>query len=86
MPDQTQQFSFKVLTINIHKGFTAFNRRFILPELRDAVRTVSADIVCLQEVMGAHEVHPLHVENWPDTSENTAYRLAMGWQTLAGVL
>ncbi len=40
----------------------------ILPELRDAVRTVSADIVCLQEVMGAHEVHPLHVENWPDTS------------------
>ncbi|STM20976.1 putative endonuclease/exonuclease/phosphatase [Escherichia coli] len=53
MPDQTQQFSFKVLTINIHKGFTAFNRRFILPELRDAVRTVSADIVCLQEVMGA---------------------------------
>ncbi|HFR7154340.1 TPA: endonuclease/exonuclease/phosphatase family protein, partial [Shigella sonnei] len=42
--------------------------RFILPELRDAVRTVSADIVCLQEVMGAHEVHPLHVENWPDTS------------------
>ena len=33
MPDQTQQFSFKVLTINIHKGFTAFNRRFILPEL-----------------------------------------------------
>ncbi|HFF6125564.1 TPA: hypothetical protein ACGD3M_003278, partial [Shigella sonnei] len=22
MPDQTQQFSFKVLTINIHKGFT----------------------------------------------------------------
>ena len=45
MPDQTQQFSFKVLTINIHKGFTAFNRRFILPELRDAVRTVSAAIL-----------------------------------------
>lgn len=62
-----QHFSLKVLTINIHKGFTAFNRRFILPELRDAVRTVSADIVCLQEVMGAHEVHPMHFENWPDT-------------------
>lgn len=61
-------FSLKVLTINTHKGFTAFNRRFILPELRDAVRTVGADIVCLQEVMGAHQVHPLHVENWPDTT------------------
>ncbi|MDU4840007.1 MAG: endonuclease/exonuclease/phosphatase family protein [Leclercia adecarboxylata] len=68
MTQQTRHFSLKVLTINIHKGFAAFNRRFILPELRDAVRTVSADIVCLQEVMGAHEVHPLHVENWPDTS------------------
>ncbi len=67
MPQNTQGSSFKVLTINTHKGFTAFNRRFILPELRDAVRTVSADIVCLQEVMGAHAIHPLHFENWPDT-------------------
>lgn len=66
MTQHAQHFSLKVLTINTHKGFTAFNRRFILPELRDAVRTVGADIVCLQEVMGAHEVHPLHVENWPD--------------------
>lgn len=65
---QTRHFSLKVLTINTHKGFTAFNRRFILPELRDAVRTIGAEIVCLQEVMGAHEIHPLHVENWPDTS------------------
>ena len=48
MTKKMQHFSLKVLTINIHKGFTAFNRRFILPELRDAVRTVSADIVCLQ--------------------------------------
>ena len=68
MARQTERFSFNVLTINTHKGFTAFNRRFILPELREAVRTVGADIVCLQEVMGAHEVHPLHVENWPDTT------------------
>jgi endonuclease/exonuclease/phosphatase family metal-dependent hydrolase len=58
--DEKRSIFVKVLTINIHKGFTAFNRRFILPELRDAVRSVSADIVCLQEVMGAHEVHPLH--------------------------
>ncbi len=68
MTQHTRNFSFKVLTINTHKGFTAFNKRFILPELRDAVRTVGADIVCLQEVMGAHEVHPLHIENWPDTT------------------
>ena len=28
--------SLKVMTVNTHKGFTALNRRFILPELRDA--------------------------------------------------
>ena len=36
---------FTVLTVNIHKGFTALNRRFILPELREAVRSVGADMV-----------------------------------------
>src|SRR5437763_10899368 len=41
-----------VMTVNIHKGFTAFNRKFILPELRDAVRKVGADVVFLQEVLG----------------------------------
>ena len=56
-----------VLTINLHKGFGAFNRRFVLPELREAVRSVSADVVFLQEVMGEHELHAAHVPNWPQT-------------------
>ncbi|MBP5090759.1 EEP domain-containing protein, partial [Pseudomonas chlororaphis] len=48
---------FTVLTVNTHKGFTALNRRFILPELREAVRSVEADVVFLQEVHGAHDQH-----------------------------
>jgi hypothetical protein len=28
----------KVLTVNIHKGFSPLNRRFVMPELRDAMR------------------------------------------------
>jgi endonuclease/exonuclease/phosphatase family metal-dependent hydrolase len=67
MSQNAQGFSLKVLTINTHKGFAAFNRRFILPELRDAVRATAADIVFLQEVMGTHAVNQLKVENWPDT-------------------
>ena len=35
--------SFRILTVNTHKGFTPLNRRFILHELRDAVHAVSAD-------------------------------------------
>ena len=46
-----------VMTVNIHKGFTSFNRKFILPELRDAVRQVGADVVFLQEVMGTNGSH-----------------------------
>ncbi len=66
MPDAAAPFSFKILTVNTHKGFTFFNRRFILPELREAVRTVAADIVFLQEVLGTHEGHSDRVSNWPD--------------------
>ncbi len=39
----------------------------MLPALRDAIHGVSADIVCLQEVTGAHEIHS-QIENWPDRS------------------
>ncbi|WP_428421178.1 endonuclease/exonuclease/phosphatase family protein [Methylibium sp.] len=61
-------FSFKVMTVNTHKGFTFFNRKFILHELRDAVRTVGADVVFLQEVQGTHERHPARFANWPAQS------------------
>lgn len=57
--------SFKVLTVNTHKGFTAFNRRFVLHELREAVRSVSADLVFLQEVLGSHHGHSTQHSNWP---------------------
>ena len=54
------------MTVNTHKGFTALNRKFILPELRDAVRTVGADVVFLQEVLGTHSRHSRRVSNWPE--------------------
>src|SRR5690349_16396668 len=59
--------SLTILTVNIHKGFGFLNRRFVLPELRAAVRAVSADLVFLQEVLGAHELHALKVAEWPGT-------------------
>ena len=60
-------FSLKVLTVNIHKGFTFFNRKFILHELREAVRSVGADVVFLQEVTGTHARHENKVANYPST-------------------
>ncbi|MCS4282821.1 endonuclease/exonuclease/phosphatase family metal-dependent hydrolase [Pseudomonas sp. BIGb0278] len=58
-----------VLTINVHKGFTFFNRRFILPELREAVRSTGADLVFLQEVHGTHLQHAERHPTWPTTPQ-----------------
>lgn len=55
----------KLLTLNTHKGFTPFNQRFVLHELRDAVRGVGADLVFLQEVVGSHRRHAARHANWP---------------------
>jgi endonuclease/exonuclease/phosphatase family metal-dependent hydrolase len=61
--------SLKVLTLNTHKGFTTFNRNFVLHELRQAIRDVSADLVFLQEVLGSHTGHASRHSNWPATPQ-----------------
>ncbi|MEO6744790.1 MAG: endonuclease/exonuclease/phosphatase family protein [Caldimonas sp.] len=56
----------RVLTVNTHKGFALLGRRFVLSELRDAVREVGADLVFLQEVQGSHAGNSASVAGWPD--------------------
>lgn len=56
----------RIMTINVHKGFTFFNRRHILPELRDAVNKLSTEVVFLQEVIGEHKQHAIRYHDWPD--------------------
>ena len=48
----------RVLTVNVHKGYTALRRRFMLHELREAVRAVGGDLVFLQEVIGSARTIP----------------------------
>lgn len=55
----------RLATCNIHKGFSHFNRRMMVHELRDHLRLLDVDIVFLQEVQGEHEHHAEHVLNWP---------------------
>ncbi len=56
----------KILSLNTHKGFSLFNQRLVLPELRQAIRDVQADIVLLQEVVGEHQLHASNFEGWPN--------------------
>ena len=54
-----------IATWNIHKGFSQFNRRMMVHELRDRLRELSADIVFLQEVQGLHLGHAARHSDWP---------------------
>lgn len=42
----------KVISYNIHKGFSLGNREYILESIRRAIRSTEADVLFLQEVVG----------------------------------
>lgn len=54
-----------VCTYNIHKGFSQFNRRMMVHELRERLHLLDPDIVFLQEVQGQHRRHALRHPDWP---------------------
>jgi endonuclease/exonuclease/phosphatase family metal-dependent hydrolase len=62
--------SLTVATWNIHKGFSQFNRRMMVHELRDRLRELSADIVFLQEVQGLHLLHATRHTDWPSLPQH----------------
>ena len=59
-----------IATYNIHKGFSHFNRRVVLHELRERLRELDADLVFLQEVQGEHTGHGQRFANYPDGSQH----------------
>jgi endonuclease/exonuclease/phosphatase family metal-dependent hydrolase len=54
----------RVCSYNIHKGFNSRNTRFLLHEIRQAIRIVNADMLFLQEVVGEHAGKANSVPNW----------------------
>lgn len=56
----------RVLSYNVHKGFCAANKRFLLDEIRECIRLVDADLVFLQEVSGENTRHAKNIDNWVD--------------------
>lgn len=59
-----------VATYNIHKGFSTFNQRVVLHELRERLHELNADIVFLQEVQGEHNFHSQNFANYPDGAQH----------------
>jgi len=60
----------KVATYNIHKGFSQFNRRMVVHDLRERLRLLSPDIVFLQEVQGLHLLHAERHDDWPEAPQH----------------
>ena len=59
-----------IATYNIHKGFSQFNRRMVIHELRGCLRKLGPDIVFLQEVQGLHLGHAERLDSWPEQSQH----------------
>lgn len=60
----------KVCTYNIHKGFSHFNRRMVIHELRERLRELEVDVVFLQEVQGMNLRHQILHANWPNVPQH----------------
>jgi endonuclease/exonuclease/phosphatase family metal-dependent hydrolase len=60
----------RVVTLNVHKGLSHFNRRVVIHELREGLRAIDPDIVFLQEVQGLNQRHALRFAAWPATPQH----------------
>lgn len=65
MPDN----ELKIVTYNMHKGFSPGNQRFILHQIKSALHALNADVVFLQEIQGEHRIKSAQYQNWPDESQ-----------------
>ena len=72
-----------VVTLNIHKGLSQFNRRMVVHELREGLRTLAPDLVFLQEVQGLNERHAVRFPAWPNAPQHE-FLAPADWQHAYG--
>lgn len=59
----------KVVTYNIHKGFSFGKSRFVLHQIREMLGHLDADIIFLQEIHGQHLKHEQKILEWPEVPQ-----------------
>ena len=74
--------SLTVATYNIHKGFSHFNRRMVVHDMRERLRMMGADVLFLQEVVGHNAKHVEKHETWPDAPQHEFFAEAQ-WPAAA---
>ena len=59
-----------VVTYNIHKGLSQFNKRLVLHDIKDGLKALNADVAFLQEVQGKDERNARRHLTWPEVSQH----------------
>ena len=59
------QRTLRIVTLNIHKGLSHFNRRMVIHDLREGLRALAPDLVFLQEVQGLNQRYALRFAGAP---------------------
>jgi endonuclease/exonuclease/phosphatase family metal-dependent hydrolase len=66
----TRPRALNVVTYNIHKGLSQFNRRLVLHEIRERLGSLESDVAFLQEVQGKHETNARRHLAWPTIGQH----------------
>ncbi len=59
----------RILTYNIHKGFSFRNKKYVLKQIKESIQQTSSDLVFLQEVIGEHKNHHQHMDDWHNSNQ-----------------
>ena len=73
----------KVVTLNIHKGLSHFNRRMVIHDLREGLRGIDPDLVFLQEVQGLNQRFAMRFAGCPVEPQH-AFLAGETWQHVYG--
>lgn len=68
----------RVLTYNIHKGFSPLGRTYVLKEMRHAIHRMDCQLAFLQEVVGMHRRHADRIAGWA-AKPQADYLAEPGW-------
>ena len=74
----------RVVTLNIHKGLSQFNRRMVIHELRDGLSSLDPHLVFLQEVQGLNQRFALRYAACPPEPQHE-FLAGERWQHVYGV-
>jgi endonuclease/exonuclease/phosphatase family metal-dependent hydrolase len=77
------QRTLRIVTLNMHKGLSHFNRRMVIHDLRDGLRALAPDLVFLQEVQGLNHRYALRFAGTPSMPQHE-YLAGDEWEHVYG--